>query len=126
MKIKVKIKNKEYEVEIIDNNQGEVNIKIGNNAFNFNSNKTIANPEIIPLIDESIIFKKEVKAPLSGVVSEIFIKEGDHIKKGDKLLVLSAMKMENEIISESEGKIKKILVNVGQKVKEEDMLISLF
>ena len=126
MKIKVKIKNKEYEVEIIDNNQGEVNIKIGNNTFNFNSTKNNVNPEIIPLIDESSILKKEIKAPLSGIVSEIFIKEGDSVKKGDKLLVLSAMKMENEIISESEGKIKKILVGVNQKVKEEDILISLF
>jgi biotin carboxyl carrier protein len=123
MKLKIKIKEKEYEVEIIDNNQGNVSVKIGNNNYTFNSKKCVViNKKFLNNKNNSS--QKEIKAPLSGIVSEIFVKEGDIIKNNDKLLILSAMKMENEIISEIEGKIKKIFINKGEKVKEGDMLIS--
>lgn len=49
-------------------------------------------------------------APISGTIAEIFIKEGDFVEKEQKLLTLLAMKMENEILAEKEGKVKKIFV----------------
>jgi glutaconyl-CoA/methylmalonyl-CoA decarboxylase subunit gamma len=122
--MKIKIKNKEYEVEIIDSNQGKVSIKIGDNWFDFFSKE---HTEKLSSISSSknIISEKEIKAPLSGTISEIFVKEGDEIKQGDKLLILSAMKMENEIVSTCDSKIKKILIEKNQKVAEGDLLISL-
>jgi glutaconyl-CoA/methylmalonyl-CoA decarboxylase subunit gamma len=58
-------------------------------------------------------------------VSELFVNVGDIIKPGQKLLVLSAMKMENEILAEYEGKIKEIKIAKNQKVKEGEVLITL-
>jgi len=59
-----------------------------------------------------------LRAPLPGVILEIFCKTGDTIKKGQKLMVLEAMKMENVINSEKDGIIKEIKVNKGDSVLE--------
>jgi biotin carboxyl carrier protein len=120
--MKIKIKNKEYEVEIIDNNQGEVNIKVGDSQFDLFSEENNTKQ----LSSDSTVNTTEIKAPLAGTIIDIFVKEGDEIKQGEKLLILSAMKMENEIVSPCNSKIKKILIKKNQKVKEGELLISLF
>jgi len=68
---------------------------------------------------------KEIRAPITGAISKIFVKEGEKIERGQKILNLSAMKMENEIISESTGKIKKINVKEGQLVKANELLAEI-
>ncbi len=124
--MKIRIKNKEYEVEIIDNNQGKIIIKVDNKEFEFSLEENKLK-NILPISSvkkqESV---KEIKAPLTGTISDIFIKEGEEIKQGKKLLILSAMKMENEILCTHDSKIKKILIEKNQKVKEGDPLIILF
>lgn len=124
--MKIRIKNKEYEVEIIDNNQGKIIIKVDNKEFEFSLEENKLK-NILPISSvkkqESV---KEIKAPLTGTISDIFIREGEEIKQGKKLLILSAMKMENEILCTHDSKIKKILIEKNQKVKEGDPLIILF
>lgn len=61
---------------------------------------------------------KKVTSPLPGVVIELCVTEGEAVKRGQKLLVLEAMKMENEILAESDGTILKIFVNKGDTVLE--------
>ncbi|MBS4027175.1 MAG: hypothetical protein KGZ58_00940 [Ignavibacteriales bacterium] len=65
----------------------------------------------------------EVKAPMPGLVSRIHIAVGDSISKGMKLLVLEAMKMENDIKSVSEGKVKKVLVSEKLTVEKGQPLV---
>ncbi len=60
----------------------------------------------------------KITSPLPGVVIELCVKEGDAVKRGQKLLVLEAMKMENEIQAESDGTVSKIFVNQGDSVLE--------
>lgn len=69
--------------------------------------------------------KKEISvlAPISGQIVEVFVKEGDFVKEGQKLVLLLAMKMENEILADREGKVKKILAKKDQSVKKDDVLI---
>ena len=59
-----------------------------------------------------------IKAPLPGVILEITAKQGDIVKSGQKLLVLEAMKMENNILSDRDGKITEIKVTQGESVME--------
>lgn len=66
----------------------------------------------------------ELKAPMPGLVLNIIVKEGDTIAKGDSLLVLEAMKMENIIKSPTEGVIKKIHAIKGNAVEKNQLLIS--
>ncbi|MDR1380611.1 MAG: biotin/lipoyl-binding protein [Tannerella sp.] len=59
-----------------------------------------------------------VKSPLPGVILTVDCKVGDTVKKGQKLLVLEAMKMENTIPSDREGVVAEIKVNKGDSVLE--------
>jgi len=65
----------------------------------------------------------EVKAPMPGLVLKIMITEGQSVKKGDPLLVLEAMKMENIIKSTGEGIVKKILAQPKQAVEKNQVLL---
>ncbi|MDA8334993.1 MAG: biotin/lipoyl-binding protein [Peptococcaceae bacterium] len=64
-----------------------------------------------------------VTAPMPGVVNSVKVKEGDEIKMGDVLLVLEAMKMENEIQAPVSGRVKQIPVSAGQSVNAGETLV---
>lgn len=66
----------------------------------------------------------EIKAPMPGLVLDVRVAEGDTVKKGDPVLVLEAMKMENIIKSPADGVIKKINVKKGLAVEKNQVLIN--
>lgn len=65
-----------------------------------------------------------VKAPLPGVVAKILVSVGQAVKKGETVLVLEAMKMENNITAEADGKITGICVAAGDSVMEGTTLVT--
>ena len=66
-----------------------------------------------------------VTSPLPGVILDICVKEGDMVKEGQKVVVLEAMKMENAILAEKAGVVKKIHVSQGESVLEEAALVTI-
>lgn len=66
-----------------------------------------------------------VKAPLPGSIIRVIVKVGDTVKEGDVLLVMESMKMENNILAEKNGVIKKINVDTAQAVMQDDILLEL-
>ena len=64
-----------------------------------------------------------IKSPLPGTIIEVFVKEGDTVKMGDRLLILEAMKMENVIKSPADVTIKKIKVQPKQAVEKGEILM---
>lgn len=66
---------------------------------------------------------KSVKAPMSGLVLQVSVAEGDSVEKDSPLLILEAMKMENVIKSPGEGKIKRIAAVQGQPVEKGVLMI---
>ena len=64
-----------------------------------------------------------IKSPLPGVILDVFVREGDTVKMGQKLLMLEAMKMENNIEADKAGKVLQILKGKGDSVMEGDVLI---
>jgi biotin carboxyl carrier protein len=66
---------------------------------------------------------RSVKAPMPGLVLNVMVSEGSAVIKGDSLLVLEAMKMENMIKSPADGIIKKVSISKGDKVEKNDILI---
>ena len=66
-----------------------------------------------------------VKAPLPGVVTKVLVGDGQHVKKGDVVLVLEAMKMENNITAECDGKVTGICCEAGDSVMEGTTLITI-
>ena len=67
----------------------------------------------------------KIVSPMPGKVIKINVKEGDEVKKGDTLLIVEAMKMENSITCPRDGKIEKVLAQVGETVDGQKQLILL-
>ena len=66
-----------------------------------------------------------VKSPLPGSIVKVMVQAGQDIKKGDTLLTMESMKMENVIASEVTGKVKSVLVQPGQNVMQDDKLVEI-
>jgi biotin carboxyl carrier protein len=66
---------------------------------------------------------QDLKAPMPGLIFDIKVKEGDKVKKGDALLVLEAMKMENILKSPGDGEVKTIKIKKGESVEKNQVLI---
>ncbi len=135
---KFTIRGKQYEVDIksIENNLAD--IEVNGTSYKVEIHKEIKTTKTPTLVRSDIkIAKKQeaakptmsklfqVKAPLPGNILEIKVKEGDNIKKGDILLTMEAMKMENNILSEKEGVVMNIKVNTGQSILQNDVLIEI-
>ena len=120
---KIKIKKNDYEIEITSNNFTDNNISI--QKFDKNTEvKEVDNTNEI--VDEDNI----VKSPMVGVVylsadpsSQPYVKIGQHVKAGDTLLLIEAMKTFNEIKAPRSGIIKKIIALNSQPVEYGDTLI---
>lgn len=67
----------------------------------------------------------KVTSPLPGSVVKVAVSEGQTVKKGDTLLILESMKMENPVLAEQDGVVKQIAVSAGQNVMQDDLLIVL-
>ncbi len=66
-----------------------------------------------------------INSPLPGVILDVFVKEGDSVTVGQKLMVLEAMKMENNIESDRAGVVKSMPARKGDSVLEGDVLITI-
>ena len=77
-----------------------------------------------PAVQKNVEGKK-ITAPMNGTVLDIKVSVGQAVKKGDVLVVLEAMKMENEIMASDDGKVLQIVAKKGDIVNSEDVLVIL-
>ncbi|WP_286233764.1 biotin/lipoyl-containing protein, partial [Romboutsia ilealis] len=68
---------------------------------------------------------ENITAPMPGTITNILVKDGDSVKKGQVLAILEAMKMENEIVAPRDGAITVISVDKGQNVNPGDTLLQM-
>lgn len=135
-KFEFSISGNKYEVEIKDVEDNIANIEVNGTLYSVEIHKEVKMPKTPKLVRSEVRVKPgegnivkssaagyQVKAPLPGNIFKMLAKEGDLIKKGDVLLIMEAMKMENNIIAEKEGTVKFIKVKVGDNVLQNDVLI---
>ena len=67
----------------------------------------------------------QMTAPMPGTILDIKVKQGDKVKKGDVLMILEAMKMENEIVSPQDGIVATVNITKGSSVNSGDLLLSI-
>jgi pyruvate carboxylase len=65
----------------------------------------------------------QVGAPIPGAITSIAVEVGDQVSKGDRLMVLEAMKMQSTIYAPVAGKVTRKFVSVGEKVDSKDLLL---
>lgn len=138
------INGNEYDVEIknVEDNTAEVEVNGITYAVQFDrslqTTKTpkLVRPESVPSTDITKAEQKtsspsvpkggaHVKSPLPGVILETFVNVGDTVKYGDKIVSLEAMKMENIINADKDGKITAVKVKKGDSVMEGDILVEI-
>jgi len=120
----VNINDKAYEVEV---ERGKANIiKTTEVAVqNIPAPVIAAAPVSAPISPVISAGGVVVKSPMPGTIIDIKASQGTHIKKGEVLLILEAMKMENEILAPSDGVVAQVFVAKGSSVSTDDTLISI-
>lgn len=118
--------NKSYAVEVVAFDKAEklAHIKVNGNVYQVQVT-TPLDLLLKQLGMDNLSSNKilQIKAPMPGLVLNVLVSEGTEVKKGDNLLVLEAMKMENMIKSPTDGIIKKIAVKQGDKVEKNELLV---
>jgi glutaconyl-CoA/methylmalonyl-CoA decarboxylase subunit gamma len=135
---KFTINGNQYSVDIKEVENNTVHLEVNGTSFDVEIERkvktsktpTLLRPEstspMKPKID-----KKEggsaftISSPLPGLILEIFVKPGDIIKLGQKILSMEAMKMINQVLAEKEGVVESIKVVSGQNVLQGDTLIEI-
>lgn len=118
--------HKSYNVEVLKADYAEKNFTVRVNGNKYQLDVKDKFDELLKSLGfDNLNANKvnEIKAPMPGLVLDIRVNEGDTIKKGEPVLVLEAMKMENIIKSPVDGIIKKINVKKGQAVEKNQVLV---
>lgn len=118
--------NRSFNINIlsISNTEKKVKLKVNNNIY-----EVELTDEIDELLNKMGIKNqkpqknKDLKSPMPGLVTNILVNIGDEIKKGDNLIVLEAMKMENNLKAEQDATVKDIVVEKASSVEKNQLLI---
>ena len=136
------IRGNKYDVELQNIEENIAEIEVNGRKYEVEIHKEIktsktpklVRPKVFPTgeADKSKTAKPTarkgsggINAPLPGTILEMKVKVGDEVKAGDTLLIMEAMKMENNIKADKAGKISEIKVNIGDSVLEGDLLIEI-
>jgi biotin carboxyl carrier protein len=141
-KFKFTINGNQYDAEIVTIEDNVADIEINGTLYKVEVDKTLQATKTPKLVRSVSVPSTDIhpsvaktsspsspkgagtiKSPLPGIVLEILVRHGDAVKIGQKLLVLEAMKMENNIEADKEGRIVSIEKQKGDSVMEGDILI---
>jgi len=141
-KFKFTINGNQYETEVLSVEDNIAEIEVNGTLYKVEVDKTMKSTKTPKLIRQNVVPSTDshpsvaktsspagpkgagsIKSPLPGVILEIFVREGDMVKMGQKLLMLEAMKMENNIEADKAGKVLSIMKHKGDSVMEGDVLI---
>lgn len=138
---KMKIHGNEYTVDIKSIGEGVASVEVNGTVYDvaYEAEKKVSKT---PTLTRTPVYStsaerpkttagpaenkgKIVKSPLPGVILEVRVREGAEVKAGDLLLIMEAMKMENNIVAPSDGRVTSLKVNVGDNVLEGDPLVEI-
>jgi biotin carboxyl carrier protein len=144
-KVRITVDNTIYELDIVKVEEGVYSILLNNKSYNIElfqnggSRSYIVNTYLntyqVEIIDantkylrsrEKSIFgqaENNIYSPMPGKVVKICVKVGDHVKKGETVIIVSAMKMESEFKAKNDGVIKDILTSEGTTVNGNQILV---
>lgn len=118
--------NKSYDVEILEHDVAEKTLSVKVNGHTYALKVADKYDDLLRSLGmDKIAGTKvnELKAPMPGLVLDIIVSEGQEVKKGDPVVVLEAMKMENILKSPADVTVKKISVQKGTAVEKNQVLI---
>lgn len=139
-KFKFTIKGHEYEVEVLQFEDNRAVVEVNGTNYEVDIQHEVKHSKTPKLVRQEIQTRRqdskikktitktaghEVKCPLPGNIMQVFVKNGDHVKLGDKLVMYEAMKMENTIAAEKDGTVKNLKVQPGDNVLQGETLMEI-
>ncbi|MGB7842890.1 MAG: biotin/lipoyl-containing protein [Salinimicrobium sp.] len=127
----VNLKDLEDEIATVEVNGTEYVVEVKHEMKRRAKTPKLVRERVVNPPGEGEIKKKEssggfpVFAPLPGSIIQLKVQQGDTVKKGDELLILEAMKMENHVLADEDGVIKEIKVKPGDAVLQNDILLTI-
>jgi biotin carboxyl carrier protein len=139
-KFKFKIKGHDYNVEILKFDEDIAHIDVNGTIYDVEVQRTYKQPKTPRLVRQEVQARRQdskikktitktaghdVKIPLPGNIMQVFVKNGDEVKLGDKLVMYEAMKMENVIVAEKDGVIQNLTVQPGDTVLQDAKIMEI-
>jgi biotin carboxyl carrier protein len=119
-------KNRKYPVEIIRSRQNKYEILFNDISYTFTVETPFSMQRLKVLsTGKGKAEKESLKAPMPGKIIDVLVREGSNVLRGEPLMILEAMKMQNEIQSPVNGKIIRVLAKPNSNVMKDDMLIEI-
>ena len=119
-------KNKKYMLDVIEKNQNHYTVMINGVWHSFSVETPISLKRKRYLEQQGEISSKVViEAPMPGKIIDIMVEEGSEVKQGEPIIILEAMKMQNEINSHVNGTVSYVSVKKNETVMKDDVLLEI-
>jgi biotin carboxyl carrier protein len=119
-------KNRKYPVEIVSSRQNKYEILFNDISYTFTVETPFSLQRMKVIHSAKGKAEKEfIKAPMPGKIIDVLVREGATVLRGEPLVILEAMKMQNEIMSPVNGTIAKVMVKANINVMKDDLLIEI-
>jgi glutaconyl-CoA/methylmalonyl-CoA decarboxylase subunit gamma len=119
-------KNRKYPVEIVRSSQNKYEILFNDISYTFTvetpfslQRKKVLNSR------QGKVEKEFIKAPMPGKIIDVLVREGAPVQKGESLVILEAMKMQNEILSPVNGIVERVTAKPNTNVMKDDLLVEI-
>jgi 3-methylcrotonyl-CoA carboxylase alpha subunit len=123
-KVKFNIGNNSYIAWVSENKDGIIYINFGAIQFTIKRSDLLSgHQDFEPEATADLAHSGDMKAPMPGRIVSIKVQSGDEVKKGDLMLILESMKMENNILSPIDGIVENVLVRQGEMVDPNTRLV---
>ena len=119
-------KNRKYPVEIVRSRQNKYEILFNDISYTFTVETPFSLQRLKVINSRKGKSDSEViKAPMPGKIIEVLVREGSSVLRGEPVVILEAMKMQNEIQSPVNGRVTKVNARPGTNVMKEDVLVEI-
>ena len=120
-------KNKKYMLDVIEKNQNRYTVMVNGvwHSFTVETPISLKRRKFLEEQGESSS-TVSIEAPMPGKIIDILVEEGAEVKEGEPILILEAMKMQNEIASHVTGVVQSISVKKNDSVMKDDVLMEIF
>ncbi|MGB5822028.1 MAG: acetyl-CoA carboxylase biotin carboxyl carrier protein subunit [Saonia sp.] len=120
--------NRAYSIKVVNMNFLEKKLTLSINGNQYEVGIADTHDQMVKemgLLENTAQKVNEIYAPMPGLIIDIMVEEGQEIKEGTPLMVLSAMKMENIILSQGDGIVKSVNIKKGDAVEKGQLIIEM-
>ena len=119
-------KNRKYPVEIVRSSQNKYEILFNDISYTFTVETPFSLKRMKVLSSKRGKVEREyIKAPMPGKIIDVLVREGSTVVKGEPVVILEAMKMQNELLSPANGTVVKVTAKSNTNVMKDDLLVEI-